>query len=141
MVTDFDKISDIITKNGVVGFIIEDERYYDFDCLVRFLNDNKLINKISKIKYGLERIGFEVKILLDQIGDQIEDNQKYIDVDFYLTNNKDKIAKDISELEDMPNDDTYYEACILVAENVYGLNYATACEISDIIQNEYLRGY
>lgn len=55
-----------------------------------------------------------------------------------MKNNLDTIAKDISELADMPNDETYYEACILVAEDLYDLDYENACEVADIIQNKYL---
>lgn len=50
----------------------------------------------------------------------------------------DTIAKDISELENMPNDETYYEACVLVAEDLYDLDYENACEVADIIQDKYL---
>lgn len=50
----------------------------------------------------------------------------------------DLIAKEISTLEDMPNDETYHEACILVAEDLYDLDYDTAYEVADIIQNKYL---
>ena len=53
-------------------------------------------------------------------------------------NNLDTIAKDISKLADMPNDETYYEACVLVAENLYDLDYENACKVADIIQNKYL---
>lgn len=53
-------------------------------------------------------------------------------------NNLDTIAKDISELEDMPYDDTFYEACILVAEDLYDLDYDTAIKVADIIQEKYL---
>ena len=51
---------------------------------------------------------------------------------------KHKIAKDISELEDMPNDERFYESCILVAENVYNMSHEDAREIADIIQENYL---
>ena len=50
----------------------------------------------------------------------------------------DEIAKDISELEDMPNDDKYYEACCLVAMDLYDLDYETAHKVADIIQERYL---
>ena len=52
--------------------------------------------------------------------------------------NLDSIAKDISELEAMPYDDTYYEACINVAEDLYDLDYETAIKVADIIQDKYL---
>lgn len=55
-----------------------------------------------------------------------------------MTNLK-QIAKDISEFEDMPNEAREFrESCILVAENVYNLDYETACKVADIIQEEYL---
>lgn len=53
--------------------------------------------------------------------------------------NLDKIAKDISELEDMPYNDSYYESCILVAEDLYKLDYESAIKVADIIQEKYLR--
>ena len=52
--------------------------------------------------------------------------------------NLNNIAKQISELEDMPNDETYYEACVLVAESLYELDYESAYKVADIIQNKYL---
>lgn len=53
-------------------------------------------------------------------------------------NNLDTIAKEISKLEDMPYDDTFYEACVLVAQDLYNLDYYTAIKVSDIIQEKYL---
>lgn len=50
----------------------------------------------------------------------------------------DKIAKEISDFENMPNDDSYYEACVLVAENVYKLDEDTAIKVADRIQEVYL---
>ena len=55
-----------------------------------------------------------------------------------MERNLDKIAKDISELEAMPYDDTYYEACVNVAEDLYNLDYETAIKVADIIQEKYL---
>lgn len=49
-----------------------------------------------------------------------------------------RIAIEISELDDMPNDDSYYEACVLVAEDLYDLDYDNACKVADIIQDKYL---
>ena len=50
----------------------------------------------------------------------------------------DEIAKSISELEDMPNNEDFYEACLLVAENVWELNEEDAIKVADIIQEKYL---
>lgn len=52
--------------------------------------------------------------------------------------NLNTIAKEISELEAMPYDDTYYEACVLVAEDLYDLDNDTAMQVADIIQDKYL---
>ena len=52
--------------------------------------------------------------------------------------NLDNIAKEISQLENMPNDETYHEACILVAQDLYDLDFNTAYEVADIIQDKYL---
>lgn len=49
-----------------------------------------------------------------------------------------KIAKEISELEDMPNDERFYESCYLVAKNLYELNEKDATEVADIIQKKYI---
>lgn len=53
-------------------------------------------------------------------------------------NNLDKIAKDISELEGMPYDEEYYNACIDVAEDVWELSHNDAIKVADIIQEKYL---
>lgn len=52
-----------------------------------------------------------------------------------------KIAKEISEMEDMPNtyDCNYHRTCIMVAQDLYGASLEQAIEISDIIQKEYLK--
>lgn len=52
--------------------------------------------------------------------------------------NLNKIAKEISELAGMPNDESYFEACILVAKDLYELNDDEAYEVAEIIQNKYL---
>lgn len=52
--------------------------------------------------------------------------------------NLQKIAKEISELEDMPYNDSYYESCVLVAEDLYELDYEYAIKVADIIQERYL---
>lgn len=52
--------------------------------------------------------------------------------------NLDKIAKDISELEAMPQDESYFEACYLVALNVYELDDEDATRVAEIIQEKYL---
>ena len=52
--------------------------------------------------------------------------------------NLQKIAKEISELENMPCNDSYYESCILVAEDLYELNYESAIKVANIIQEKYL---
>ena len=52
--------------------------------------------------------------------------------------NLDSIAKNISELEDMPYDETFYEACVLVAQDLYKLDYNIATKVADIIQEKYL---
>ena len=52
--------------------------------------------------------------------------------------NLNEMAKVISELEAMPEDDTYYEACYLVAMDFYDLDEDTACKVADIIQEKYL---
>ena len=49
-----------------------------------------------------------------------------------------KIAKEISELESMPNDETYHESCMLVAQDLYGLDWDSSYEVAEIIQNKYL---
>lgn len=49
-----------------------------------------------------------------------------------------KIAKEISELENMPYDDSYYKSCILVAEDLYELDYESAIKVANIIQEKYL---
>lgn len=50
-----------------------------------------------------------------------------------------KIAKDISELEDMPNEaKEFRESCILVAQDLYDLDYEGACKVADIIQENYI---
>ena len=51
----------------------------------------------------------------------------------------DKIAKEISDLADMPNDESYFEACELVAKNLYNLNDDDAYEVAEIIQKKYLK--
>ena len=52
---------------------------------------------------------------------------------------KHKIAKDISELEDMPNEaKEFRESCILIAQDLYDLDYESACEIAEIIQENYI---
>ena len=58
-----------------------------------------------------------------------------------MSDKLDIIAKEISQLADMPNDETYHEACILVAESLYELDYDSAYEVAEIIQKKYLRGY
>ena len=52
--------------------------------------------------------------------------------------NLDKIAKEISELDGMPNDESYFETCELVAKDLYDLNDDDAYEVAEIIQNKYL---
>ena len=52
--------------------------------------------------------------------------------------NLDKIAKDISKLENMPNDEEYFNTCILVAEDLYNLNHDDAYTVANIIQEKYL---
>ena len=52
--------------------------------------------------------------------------------------NLDKIAKDISQLEAMPEDDSYFKACYLVALNVYELDDKNATKVAEIIQEKYL---
>ena len=49
-----------------------------------------------------------------------------------------KIAREISELENMPKNEEYFEACVLIAENLYNLNYNDAYTVAEIIQNNYL---
>ena len=44
------------------------------------------------------------------------------------------IAITINELEDMPNDKTFEEACILVAMDLYNLNYKDATKVANEIQ-------
>ena len=55
-----------------------------------------------------------------------------------MENKLNYIAKEISQLENMPNNETYYEACVLVAEDLYDLDYENACKVADIIQEKYL---
>lgn len=52
-----------------------------------------------------------------------------------------KIAKEISEREDVPNtyDCNSHRTYIMVAQDVYGANIEQAIEIADIIQKEYLK--
>lgn len=50
----------------------------------------------------------------------------------------DTIAKEISELDEMPFDDTFYEVCVEVAEDLYNLDYENAIKVADIIQDKYL---
>ena len=52
--------------------------------------------------------------------------------------NLNEMAKQISELEDMPNNDSYFEACCLVAIDLYNLDYETATKVANIIQEKYL---
>lgn len=52
--------------------------------------------------------------------------------------NLDKIAKEISDLAGMPNDESYFEACELVAKDLYDLNDDDAYEVAEIIQEKYL---
>ena len=56
-----------------------------------------------------------------------------------MGNKLDNIAKEISDLAGMPNDDSYFEACILVAEDLYELNHNEAYEVAEIIQDKYLK--
>ena len=51
----------------------------------------------------------------------------------------DTMAKEISELGNMPDDDTYFEACILVAQDFYDLDFETAYQVAEIIQDKYLK--
>lgn len=51
-----------------------------------------------------------------------------------LTKQMKKDAHTISDFEDMPYDDSFYEACYLVARNVYDYNEEEATEIADYIQ-------
>ena len=53
--------------------------------------------------------------------------------------NLNKIAKEISQLDEMPYDaKQYHESCYLVARNVYELNEKNATKVADIIQEKYL---
>lgn len=52
--------------------------------------------------------------------------------------NLNQIAKSISELESMPEDDSYYEACIDVGMDLYELTYEDAIKVADIIQKKEL---
>lgn len=52
--------------------------------------------------------------------------------------NVEEIAKSISQLENMPEDDRFFESCVLVAENVYELDEETAYKVAEIIQEKYL---
>lgn len=49
-----------------------------------------------------------------------------------------QIAKEISQLEDMPNDDSFYEVSIYVAMDLYNLDDDTATKVADIIQDKFL---
>lgn len=52
--------------------------------------------------------------------------------------NLNEIAKSISELESMPEDDSYYEVCIDVGMDLYELTYDNAIKVADIIQDKQL---
>ena len=53
--------------------------------------------------------------------------------------NLNKIAKDISQLDEMPYEaKQFYESCYLVARNVYELNEKEATKVADIIQEKYI---
>lgn len=52
--------------------------------------------------------------------------------------NLNQIAKSISQLESMPEDDSYYEVCIDVGMDLYGLTYNDAIKVADIIQDKQL---
>ena len=53
--------------------------------------------------------------------------------------NLNEIAKDISQLDEMPYDaKQFYESCYLVARNVYELNEKQATKVADIIQEKYI---
>lgn len=54
-------------------------------------------------------------------------------------NKLEKIAKEISMLENMPIEaKEYYESCILVAQDLYDLDFINAQIVADIIQNKYI---
>ena len=53
--------------------------------------------------------------------------------------NLNEIAKSISELESMPEDDSYYKVCVDVGMDLYELTYDDAIKIADIIQEKYLQ--
>ena len=49
-----------------------------------------------------------------------------------------EVAKAIYELEDMPNDSSFYKTAVMVAEDLYGATHDQAIEIADYIQEELL---
>lgn len=54
-------------------------------------------------------------------------------------NKLNKIAKEISMLENMPIEAReYYESCILVAQDLYDLDFINAQIVADIIQKKYI---
>lgn len=54
-------------------------------------------------------------------------------------NKLNKIAKEISMLENMPIEAReYYESCILVAQDIYNLDFINAQIVADIIQKKYI---
>ena len=54
-------------------------------------------------------------------------------------NKLNKIAKEISMLENMPIEaKEYYESCILVAQYLYDLDFINAQIVADIIQKKYI---
>ena len=54
-------------------------------------------------------------------------------------NKLNKIAKEISMLENMPIEaKEYYESCILVAQDLYDLDFINAQIVADIIQKKYI---
>ena len=54
-------------------------------------------------------------------------------------NKLNKIAKEISMLENMPIEaKEYYESCVLVAQDLYELDFINAQIVADIIQEKYI---
>lgn len=50
-----------------------------------------------------------------------------------------KIAKEISQFDEMPYDaKEFYESCYLVARNVYKLEEKEAIKVADIIREKYI---
>ena len=80
-----DKLENIIKNNvNVVDFDLdEDDLVSDFDYLVTFDNVDA-VDKIYALKFEIEdKLDVSVKLLVEQIDDQIDEGGALVTVDFY----------------------------------------------------------